>query len=66
MEGVNGHRVPAGDVEALSQAMTSILADPDRAREMGMQSARIVERFSPEGVAEALHRSAELALRLPL
>jgi glycosyltransferase involved in cell wall biosynthesis len=41
-EGVNGHVVPARDVEALADRVSSLLADPARARAMGLAGQALV------------------------
>ena len=49
-----GLLVPAGDLEALAQAMHSLLRDPERAARMGRVGARTARRrFSLEAQAEA-------------
>jgi glycosyltransferase involved in cell wall biosynthesis len=58
-EGVSGFLVPPGDAAALASALSSLLADPARARRMGDEGRRLaVERFSCEafsrGLAEVL------------
>jgi len=53
--GRTGLLVPAGDCDALAGAIESLLADPDRAAEMGRAAAVTVrERFSSEHMAEVL------------
>jgi phosphatidylinositol alpha-1,6-mannosyltransferase len=42
-DGVTGRLVPHGDIERLSGALESLLADPVRAREMGAQGRNRVE-----------------------
>lgn len=61
--GVNGHRVAAGDVAALADALRDTLADDHRRRHMGGESRRIIERCTPAKVAAALLRVSHLALR---
>jgi glycosyltransferase involved in cell wall biosynthesis len=54
-EGASGLLVPAGDDEALAQALTALLAAPERARAMGLRSREIVERrFSVPSVLQQL------------
>jgi phosphatidylinositol alpha-1,6-mannosyltransferase len=54
--GVSGYLVPA-TTEALGEAITELLADPDRAKEMGQAGARFVDKhFSWERGAETLLR----------
>jgi phosphatidylinositol alpha-1,6-mannosyltransferase len=48
-DGVTGWLVPHGDVDRLSHALESLLADPSRAREMGARGRdRLVSTFSFE------------------
>jgi glycosyltransferase involved in cell wall biosynthesis len=53
-EGVNGHVVPARDVEALARALRRVLAGPERAAEMGRQSARLIAPVTFDAVAEGI------------
>jgi len=47
--------VPAGDAEALADALASLAADPDRLAELGARSrARSVGRFTPAAVTAGL------------
>ncbi|MBW0145286.1 glycosyltransferase family 4 protein [Sphingomicrobium clamense] len=49
--GGNGLLVPVGGAEALAAAITEMIKDPDRAREMGESSLQLVrERFSVERI----------------
>jgi glycosyltransferase involved in cell wall biosynthesis len=61
-EGVNGFRVPAGDVAALRDALEKLARDPARRRQMGERSRELASRTTPEAwaevVAEAAHRLA--------
>lgn len=41
-DGENGLLFPAGDVEALSDRLARILADPERCRAMGLRSGKII------------------------
>ena len=53
VHGETGLLVPPGDPEALSSAVSSLLADPDRARAMGEAgSARVRETFSVDRMVE--------------
>jgi len=53
-EGVNGHVVPARDAAALARALRRVLADPERAAEMGRQSARLIAPVTFDAVAEGI------------
>jgi len=44
--GLNGFIFPAGDVDALAEALKRVLADPDRAARMGMASSEIIANWS--------------------
>lgn len=43
--GETGWLVPAGDPHAMAQAVSSLIADPPRARRMGERGRALVERF---------------------
>lgn len=60
-EGVNGRRFVPGDVDALTSALRDVLTDRARARRMGQESRRVVERCTPAKLAASLLRAAELA-----
>lgn len=51
---VNGERFAAANVEDLTAALRSVLRDEGTRRRMGAESRRIVERCTPEKVADAL------------
>ncbi len=52
MPGVNGFRVPAGDVELLAAAMNSLVRDPDLLRRMGVASRERAVDWTPARGAE--------------
>jgi phosphatidylinositol alpha-1,6-mannosyltransferase len=57
-QGENGLLVPPADPDALAQAITTILADPDLARSMGQSALRIAtERFSWDRATDTLLES---------
>ena len=49
-DGENGLVIPAGDLEALKEAMDRLLGDRACADALGREAARIQERLSPERV----------------
>lgn len=54
-DGVNGVLVPPGNVGALAESITSLMADPARARAMGKAGrTRVVTRFSLERMVEQM------------
>jgi len=55
-DGVNGFVVPAGDVEALAQALTSVLSDRDRIRRMGEASRERIADWTFESNVESLRQ----------
>lgn len=61
-EGENGFVYPTGNVPALAEALTRVLADPARRERMGQRSREIVARFSydadVEGILTALRCAA--------
>lgn len=46
--GIDGLLVPAGDVEALADAMERVLGDPEYAAVLGSRAREVTERFSRE------------------
>ena len=56
-DGDNGCVFPAGDVAALTRALTRVLADPDACRRMGERSLERIQRFSFEQNSQALLRA---------
>jgi glycosyltransferase involved in cell wall biosynthesis len=55
-EGVNGYRVPVGDVEALREALTKALADEAWRGKAGRRSRELAEQATPERWANAVER----------
>ena len=58
-DGVNGFRVPAGDVEALRAALRRLADDEPFRRAAGARSRELAERFTPEAWADAVAKLAE-------
>jgi glycosyltransferase involved in cell wall biosynthesis len=46
----NGLLVPSGDVDALADAITSLVSQPEKARAMGNRARSVVERFSEPAI----------------
>jgi glycosyltransferase involved in cell wall biosynthesis len=65
----NGFLYPVGDIDALTRALGTLLADPARRRRMGDRSREIVAAFSYEadlrGILEALHHIARETTAIP-
>ncbi len=57
--GVNGFRVPPGDVAALAQAMSAYCLDPGLALRHGKESLRIFEDFTPVRNAERFEQALQ-------
>jgi glycosyltransferase involved in cell wall biosynthesis len=57
-DGWNGHVVPSRNVERLTVAIDSILRQPDRSRQMRLNSLKRIEKYSPEACADGLAASA--------
>ena len=62
-EGVNGFRVPAGDVSALRERLTRLAADAELRASAGARSRELARRFTPEAWADGVARLAERAQR---
>ena len=55
LNGITGLLVPVGNVDALAEAIASLLRNPEYARKMGIAAReRIVERYKPQRIWEAL------------
>ena len=52
--GVNGFRVPAGDVDAIANAMYSYVENPEAVKAHGMASLRVFERWTPRANTQRL------------
>lgn len=55
-EGVNGYRVPVGDVAAVREALATALADREWRERAGRRSRELAEQATPERWAEAVER----------
>ena len=64
--GVNGAIVPAGDEAALAAALADITADPQRCREMGEASRRLIAGWGFEQDVAGLKQALAAVLRRPL
>ncbi|MBI3899539.1 MAG: glycosyltransferase family 4 protein [Gammaproteobacteria bacterium] len=62
-DGVNGQLVPAGNAEALAEALTALVGDLSRARSQGRMSRQIIEeKFQTSVVVEQLIKAYQRAL----
>jgi glycosyltransferase involved in cell wall biosynthesis len=65
VDGETGVLVPPGDVDALVDALASVLGDPERARRLGEAGrARVREKFSADAAAEKILDLYESATRV--
>ncbi|MEM1349014.1 MAG: glycosyltransferase, partial [Myxococcota bacterium] len=56
VDGVTGTLVPVRDAAALATAIHGYLGDPERRRAHGRAGrARVLERYDPDSIAEAMH-----------
>lgn len=62
-EGVNGLLHAPGDVAGLARALTTLVENDKLRREMGAESARIAEGFTPERMAQGIAEAAIAAAR---
>lgn len=63
-DGVNGYLVPPRDPVSLATAISRLINEPDKARQMGLEGRRLVERrFSMNILTNKLNRVYEMALR---
>ena len=62
-EGVNGFRVPAGDVAVLRDRLTRLAEDPELRASAGARSRELARRFTPDAWADGVVRLAERAQR---
>lgn len=61
--GVTGELVPAGDVQAMAQALVALAGDPARSAQLGQAGrARVEERFSLQAMVGAYQRLYESVL----
>jgi glycosyltransferase involved in cell wall biosynthesis len=58
-DGVNGFRVPPGDVPALRAAIERLARDDRLRREAGVRSRELAARFTPEAWADAVVRTVD-------
>lgn len=55
-DGVNGFRVPAGDVAALTAALRRLVEDVQLRRDAGVRSAELATRFTADAWAQAVEQ----------
>ena len=66
-DGVEGCVFPAGDVEALADALRRVLAEPETSERMGSRARSRIERWSFEQDVHGLRNAiARATHRLPL
>ena len=56
VDGVTGLLVPAGDVSALAQAISSVLRDPRAAQQLGTAGRNRAREFTVSAVVERVER----------
>ena len=59
----NGYRVPAGDVDALREALSQLANDPSLRARFGARSRELARRFTPEAWADGVVSAAGRARR---
>ena len=51
-DGVEGHLIPSGELDALSEAMEDCASEPERLESMALAARRSAERFSWDAYGE--------------
>ena len=62
-DGINGFMVPEKNVEALYKALIRILSDPKLEEKMGIESRRIISRYSYEDMFDGFKKAFNCALK---
>lgn len=61
--GINGFMVPEKNVEAIYKALIKILSDPKLEEKMGIESRRIISRYSYEDMFDGFKKAFNYALK---
>lgn len=51
-DGIDGHIIPDGDINAFADAMLQLMADDDKRRRMGRAATAVIDRYSEERVMQ--------------